>query len=343
MRLGIVVNVLGSKQANTTTYKLAAEAISMGHDVWVMSTGNFAYNPDESTGARARTVPSGHYTSAQFVQALQSDQAITKWILLDDLDILLLRSNPVVQYPWAQSAGIRFGRMAMRRGVLVLNDPNGLARAMNKLYLQTFPEVVRPRTLVTRDLDRVSDFLAQEETMILKPLQGSGGRDVFIVKRGDEHNLARIFEAVSRDGYVIAQEYLPAAADGDTRLFLMNGVPLQHKGKYAAVRRIRVGDDIRSNIHAGGREGRAELDDATLQVADMVRPQLVKDGMFLVGLDVVGDKLIEINVFSPGGIGAANRFENVNFLHSILAALERKVHYSQLYRRNISNVELATL
>ncbi len=80
----------------------------------------------------------------------KSDKAIDKWITLDDLDVLLLRSNPSVQRAWAQSAGIHFGRLAMRHGVIVLNDPNGLAKAMNKLYLQTFPEMVRPRTLVTR-------------------------------------------------------------------------------------------------------------------------------------------------------------------------------------------------
>ncbi len=92
----------------------------------------------------------GRYTSARFLDVFKSDKAIDKWITLDDLDVLLLRSNPSVQRAWAQSAGIHFGRLAMRHGVIVLNDPNGLAKAMNKLYLQTFPEMVRPRTLVTR-------------------------------------------------------------------------------------------------------------------------------------------------------------------------------------------------
>ncbi len=152
-----------------------------------------------------------------------------------------------------------------------------------------------------------------------------------------------IFESVSRDGYVIAQEYLPAAAEGDTRLFLMNGMPLRHKGKYAAFRRVRSGDDIRSNIHAGGRLRRAELNDTMFELAEMVRPRLVEDGMFLVGLDIVGDKLMEINVFSPGGLGSAQKFEKVNFTHAVLEALERKVDYMRYYRRNFSNVELATL
>jgi glutathione synthase len=343
MKLGIVVNVMDSNESGATTYRFAAEAVSAGHEVWLISTGNLSYNANDTIGAYARSVPPGNYTSAKFLEATKSSAAINRWISVDDLDVLLLRNNPAAQKPWAQSAGIHFGRLAMRHGVIVLNDPNGLAKAMNKLYLQTFPEMVRPRTLVTRSLSRIEKFLDDEGTIIIKPLQGSGGTGVFLVKDQVEHNLEEIFESVSRDGYVMAQEYLPAAAEGDTRLFLMNGLPLKYRGKYAAFRRIRTGDDIRSNIHAGGRLRRAELNDTMFELAEMVRPRLVEDGMFLVGLDIVGDKLMEINVFSPGGLGSAQKFEKVNFSRAVLAALERKVQYMSFYRRNFSNAELATL
>jgi len=344
MKLGIVVNVMDSDEAGATTYRLAAEATNGRHDVWVMSTGNLAYNPDGTIGAFARAVPSGRYTPKQFLDVFSDRQkAVNKWITLDDLDVLLLRSNPSVQRSWAQSAGVHFGRLAMRRGVIVLNDPNGLAKAANKLYLQTFPERVRPRTLITRHLGRVAAFLKREGVIILKPLQGSGGAGVFIVRHEEKRNLKDIFTSVSRDGYVIAQQYLPEAVEGDTRLFLMNGIPLRYKGKYAAFRRVRTGDDIRSNIHAGGRLRRAELNGTMLQLAEIVRPRLVEDGMFLVGLDIVGDKLMEINVFSPGGLGSAQRFEKVNFAQAVLKALEQKVQYMRSYRRQFNNVDLATL
>ena len=343
MKLGIVVNVMDSGDAGATTYRLAAEAISLGHEVWVLSTGNFVYHPDDRVGAFARTVPPGRYTSAKFLAAFLGSKAIERWIDVDELDVLLLRSNPSVQSAWAQSAGIHFGRLAMRRGVIVLNDPNGLSTAMNKLYLQTFPESVRPRTLVTRSFARVEQFLEEEGRIIIKPLQGSGGKGVFMLRHGEGANLEKIFAAVSRDGYAIAQEYLPAAAEGDTRLFVMNGEPLLYKGKYAAFRRIRTGDDIRSNIHAGGRLRSANLDDTAFRLAEMVRPRLVADGMFLVGLDIVGDKLMEINVFSPGGLGSAQKFEKVDFTQAVLSGIERKVQYMRYYRRNFSNVELATL
>jgi glutathione synthase len=164
-----------------------------------------------------------------------------------------------------------------------------------------------------------------------------------MVRPEDRPNLNQMIDAVSRDGYVIAQEYLPLAVEGDTRLFVMNGRPLLYKGQYAAFRRIRTGDDIRSNIHAGGKLGPARVDDAMLRLADMVRPRLVEDGMFLVGLDVVGDKLMEINVFSPGGLGSAQKLEKVDFTGAVPAAIEHKVQYMRFMRRNFSNREMATL
>ena len=100
---------------------------------------------------------------------------------------------------------------------------------------------------------------------------------------------------------------------------------------------------MRSNIHAGGKLARADITEKHLRIAEIVRPKLVQDGMFLVGLDIVGDKLMEINVFSPGGLGSARNFEKVNFSRTVIHALERKVDYMTFYRRNFDNVEVATL
>jgi glutathione synthase len=228
--------------------------------------------------------------------------------------------------------------------VIVLNDPNGLAQAVNKMYFQLFPEEVRPATLITRDRDEIRNFAKELGTdIVIKPLQGSGGQGVFMVRLNDLGNLNQMIEAVSRDGYVIAQQYLPDAAEGDMRLFVMNGAPLRYKGKYAAFRRLRSGDDIRSNIHAGGKKGQALVDERALRIVEIVRPKLVADGMFLVGLDIVGDKLMEINVFSPGGLGSAQTFETVNFSNAVIDAIERKVQYMGFYQRNFNNVDMATL
>ena len=123
----------------------------------------------------------------------------------------------------------------------------------------------------------------------------------------------------------------------------MNGEPLRHKGRYAAFRRVRSGGDMRSNLHAGGTLAKATLTDDDFRLAEIVRPKLVQDGMFLVGIDIVGDKLMEINVFSPGGLGSAQKLEGVNFNDAVVDSLERKVSYMGYYRRNFENVDLATL
>jgi glutathione synthase len=313
-----------------------------------MGVGDLAYDPDERVFARARSVkPKKKYASgAAFLKELQGPKALQERVCLNDLDILLLRNVPSDDFerPWAQSAGIVFGRQAMVGGVVVLNDPDGLARASNKMYFQSFPEEVRPRTLITRDKAEIREFHREQGgTIVLKPLSGSGGSGVFLVRKEDGANINQVVESISRDGYVIAQEYLPAAVEGDTRMFLMNGAPLRYKGKYAAFRRARSGDDMRSNVHAGGKIEKAIIDENALRIAEIVRPKLVEDGMFLVGLDIVGDKLMEINVFSPGGLGSAQKFEGVNFSHAVLDALQRKGDYMRWYRRDFSNNEMATL
>ena len=344
MKLGMLSNVLDADVAGQTTFRLALEAVNRGHDVWLLSTGNFAYEPNDKVGAFARRIPPGTYKSIEKLgPALKSKAASAKWMTVDELDVLVLRSNPVSQKPWAQFAGVNFGRLAMRHGVIVLNDPNGLAKAMNKLYFQTFPEEVRPKTLITRSADRIREFAAAQGTIVIKPLQGSGGANVFIVRDRDIPNVQQMIDAVSRDGYIVAQEYLAAAVEGDVRLFLMNGQPLIHKGKYAAFHRVRSGDDVRSNVHAGGRIRKATLTEDAFRLAEMVRPRLIEDGMFLVGLDIAGDKLLEVNVFSPGGLGNAQRLESTNFNEAVIAGIERKVEYMKHYRRSCSNVALATL
>jgi glutathione synthase len=349
MRIGFMVNDVKTEQAGYTTVRLAMAAINRGHEAWFMGASDFAYDPDDIIRARARTVAGSRYKSSEtFAADLQGKKrSRTERITVDDLDVLMLRNDPSTETAfraWAQTVGINFGRVALRHGVIVLNDPNGLAKAMNKMYFQLYPEEVRPKTLITMDRDEIRNFVSEMGgTAVLKPLQGSGGAGVFLVRPEDKANLNQMIESLTRDGYAIAQEYLPAAAEGDTRFFVMNGRPLRYKGRYAAFRRVRMGDDMRSNIHAGGKLRAAEITDEHLKVVEIVRPKLVQDGMFLVGLDIVGDKLMEINVFSPGGLGSAQKFEKVNFTHAVIDALENKVNYMQFYRRSFDNVEMATL
>ena len=247
MRIGLVVNDIKSEQSGYTTTRLGMAGVNLGHEMWVMGVGDLAYDPDDRVSARGRAVPEGkkYKTSEAYLKALQGGRARKERIVLDELDILMLRNDPsedMTARPWAVTAGIIFGRMAMRSGVVVLNDPDGLAKATNKMYFQDFPEEVRPKTLITRDRDEIRAFAREMGgNVVLKPLQGSGGQGVFLLRQDDLSNLNQIVETIARDGYIIAQDYLPAAAEGDTRLFLMNGQPLRYRGKYAAFRRIRRG------------------------------------------------------------------------------------------------------
>jgi glutathione synthase len=349
MRVGFVVNDVMTEDSRYTTTRLSFSAARRGHEAWVMGVGDFIYDVDGTISAWARAAPGSRYKSTEtYLKAVQGDDAAQERLKIDDLDVLLLRNDPAddaAERSWAQTSGILFAQLAVKRGVLVLNDPFSLANAVNKTYFQHFPEAVRPATVITRDADEVRSFVKQQGgKVVIKPLQGSGGQGVFLVDSEDGSNLNQIIEAISRDGYIVVQEFLPAAEKGDLRLFVMNGRPLERDGKYAAFRRFNAGQDIRSNMHAGGKPRRAKVDDGVLELVEMVRPKLVQDGMFLVGLDIVGDKLMEVNVFSPGGLGSAQELHEVDFTVPVIEALERKVSYRTSYAESpLSNLDLATL
>lgn len=348
MKLGFVVNDVLTEKAAYTTTRLAMTAVKMGHECWLLGVGDFIYSADGSICARARRPAGKQYESLEaFLEELQSDEAEGERVSVDDLDVLLLRYDPAEEKrerPWAQTAGVLFGEMAMSRGVIVLNDPRALASALNKTYFQQFPEVVRPKTCISRNAAEIKEFIGrQQDTVVIKPLQGSGGQSVFLIRQDDTANLNQIIEAVSRDGYCIVQEYLPAASEGDVRLFVMNGRPLMRDGRYAAFRRVNKSGDVRSNMHSGGQSEPVEVTEQMLRLVEAVRPKLVRDGIFLAGLDIVDDKLMEINVFTPGGLGSASAFAGVDFCETVIEALQRKVLYQNYYARRIDNTELATL
>ena len=325
MKIGMFVNDVASEQPTYTTTRLAHAALGRDHEVWYIGAGDFACDPDDAVRARAWPVPCG----ATDVESLLDGAADAdrRRLTVDDLDVLLLRNDPaddLVDRPWAQTAGILFGDLAARHGVTVVNDPTGLGRARTKLYLEHLPPEVRPASLITRDVDEVRAFVEQRGgAAVLKPVQGSGGSGVFIVKSDDQVNLDQMVEALARDGYLIAQELLPEASEGDTRLFLVDGRPLRSDGVYAAFRRLSADGEARTNMRVGGTVEPADVDDAMLELADRIRPQLVEDGIFFAGLDIAAGRLLEVNVFSPGGLGSVQRMTGVDFAPVVIEALEQ--------------------
>lgn len=349
MKIGFVVNDVDTEMPKYSSTRLAMAAANREHEVWLMGVGDLAQNPEGQVVAKARGPGSKTYRSLKtFLTDVQGEPELQgEAIVVDELDVLLLRNDPAddaQDRPWAQTSGILFGQIAASHGVMVFNDPVHLADAINKTYFQHFPEEVRPKTLISRDIADIKDFIADcGGRAVLKPLQGSGGQGVFLVDQDGKLNVNQIVETLIRDGYAVAQEYLDAAEEGDVRMFVMNGVPLEVDGQHAAFRRVNVNDDVRSNMSAGGEAKPVKVTPEMLQLVEMVKPKLVQDGMFLVGLDIVGEKLMEVNVFSPGGLGSAGEIGEVDFASKVIEALEHKLVLRDGYGRSLPNVALATL
>jgi len=328
MTITFVVNQVRKEVAGYTTTALALEAHRRGHTVYYTGVGDLVYLPDGNLGAHCRKVPDREFRSRHtLLEAIVAEEK--QLVHSDSWDVLWLRNDPAADMerrPWAQDAGMLFGQLATHHGILVLNNPDGLIKASNKMYLQYFPESVRPQTVITRNMADVEAFYRdQQHRIILKPLKGSGGKNVFLIDKKDDKNRKQIVEAICRDGFAIAQEYLPAAKKGDIRLFLMDGEPLTVEKKVAAIQRVQQAGEIRSNIHQGGTAKPAKMTETIRKITEAVGPLLKEDGMFLVGLDIVGDKLMEINVFSPGGLIHASEFHKVDFMGEVISAVERKV------------------
>jgi glutathione synthase len=346
MKIGFVVNSISTEEAWYDTTLLLATAAQRGHDVYLMGVGDLKYMANGHMGASAVKVPGGKPRSLEnFLKQVQGSTNERVEVSTESLDVIFLRNNPcedVGDRSWAQTAGMIFGQIAMEQGVLVLNDPYSLMTAFNKMYFQHFPEEVRPRTIISRNPDDIKEFYKQEgEKIILKPLQGSGGKDVFLMDNST--NLNQIVESINRYGYVIAQEYLPAAKDGDVRVIIMNGKILEIKGKAAAMHRKGKEDDIRSNLHAGGTPQKAQVTDTIRKLCNMVAPKLKMDGMFMAGIDIVGDKIMELNLDSPGGIVSMEKLEKEKYASAIIEAIERKIEYQKYYMGKLPNAYLATL
>ena len=347
MRICMVINKINTEGPHYATTLMAQKLHNRKHDVYYIEIDDLSYYPEGCTGGLAcKAAPKTFRTTESYLENLKTNASKKEKITTKDIDIMWLRNDPADENKtraWARVAGISFGQMAVNENVLVLNDPFGLSKALNKIYFQQFPKEVRPETIITRNKKEINDFfLANNKSIVVKPLFGSGGKSVFQVNENNVKNLNQMIEAISQDGYIVAQEYVPESEKGDTRVFLMNGNIISYQGKYAAIRRKNADDDIRSNLHAGGIAQKAVITDEILKITRLVRPYLIRDGMFLTGLDIIGSKLIEVNVFSPGGLYSACKFEETDFTKPLIESLEHKLYIKSLYN-DIDNQQLATL
>jgi glutathione synthase len=239
-------------------------------------------------------------------------------IELGDLDVILMRKDPPFDMEYVYTTYIL--DRAKLAGALVVNAPQALRDMNEKAYTAWFPECT-PLTLVTRSMTQMKAFLVEHGRIVVKPLDGMGGRSIFVISEGD-NNANVIFETLTDYGqrFAMAQVYIPEIALGDKRILLIDGEPVPY-----ALARIPTGDDNRGNIVAGATTKGQELSDADRRICARVGPVLRDQGVLFAGIDVIGDYMTEVNVTSPTGIRELDRKFDLNIAGLMFDAIEQRL------------------
>lgn len=236
-------------------------------------------------------------------------------IPLDQLDVIMMRKDPPFDQEYIYATYLL--ERAESMGVYVINKPQSLRDANEKLFTAWFPQCCA-ETLVARESERIRTFLQEQGEIILKPLDGMGGTSIFRLQQGDP-NLSVILEMMTHYNtrYVMAQKYLPAIVDGDKRILLVNGEAIPY-----ALARIPLQGETRGNLAAGGRAEGRPLTDRDRWIAEQVGPTLREKGLVFVGIDVIGDTLTEINVTSPTCVQELDRQFGLNICGQLMDHIE---------------------
>lgn len=246
------------------------------------------------------------------------DLAERRDIRLGDLDVILMRKDPPFDMEYIYSSYIL--ERAELAGSLVVNRPQSLRDMNEKAYTAWFSQCA-PVTLITRSMAEMKSFLKEHGRIVVKPLDGMGGKSIFVVASGD-NNANVIFETLTDNGrrFAMAQVYIPEIRDGDKRILLVDGEPIPY-----ALARIPSADDNRGNLVMGAvGEGR-ELSDSDRRICAEVGPVLKERGVLFAGLDVIGDYLTEINVTSPTGIRELDAQFGLNIAGTLFDAIEKRL------------------
>jgi glutathione synthase len=294
-----------------TSYALMLEAAARGHEVWTCLPEHLGLVGDDAITEAAPTA---------VVEATTPREAFTVGAYsthrLADFDVVLMRKDPPVDVNYLHATWI----LDHARGkTLLVNDPRGLRELNEHLAVLRFPHLT-PATIVTRSADKLRAFQAEQGgTIVVKPVDGYGGLGIFVVRDGDP-NSSSILETSTGAGsrWTLAQKYLPEAVDGDKRIILADGEPV------GAVLRVPASAEARGNLHVGGRAVKTEVDARDKEIIAEIAPFLRDHGQILVGLDVIGGMLTEINITSPTGVRHASRLDGHNVAAPIVDCFEQK-------------------
>ena len=291
-----------------STFALALEAQARGHALFHYEPGDLAFR-DGRLYARVQPLQVKREKGNHFSlgQAEKLD--------LSTVDIVLMRQDPPFDMAYITATHLL---EHIHPGTLVVNDPREVRNAPEKLFVTHFDGVL-PETLITSDRAEIEAFRNRYEDIIVKPLFGNGGADVFHIAPGDENlnALLEMFAAKYREP-IIVQRYLPEIRRGDKRIILVDGEPA------GAVARIPAEGDARANFHAGGRARRTVLTAREREICAAIGPALRERGLVFVGIDVIGNHLTEINVTSPTGIQEINRLDGIEIEKRVWDAIEKR-------------------
>lgn len=298
--------------AGDSSYALMVEAAARGWEVWTCQVEHLGLVGDDAvcdawpTGVVQAATPAAAFT-------LGAPQALR----LGDFDVVLMRKDPPVDVNYLHATWI----LDHARGkTLLVNDPRGLRELNEHLAVLRFPQLTPP-TIVTRSADRLRAFQREQGgAIVVKPVDGYAGLGIFVVRDGDP-NASSIIETSTGAGtrWTLAQRYLPDAVNGDKRIVLVDGEPV------GAVLRVPGAAEARGNLHVGGRAVKTSIDARDREIIAQLAPFLRSHGQVLVGLDVIGGMLTELNITSPTGIRHITQLDGVNVAGMVLDGLARLV------------------
>lgn len=284
--LGVVMDPIGSiKYSKDSTLAMLLAAQARGWELHYMEMADLLLADGE---ARALMRPLRVYADAGHWFELGEGSVQP----LHTLDVVLMRKDPPFDMEYIYATYLL--EMAEQRGTLVVNRPQSLRDANEKVFTSYFPQCTPP-TLITRRADQIRDFLQQHREVILKPLEGMGGASIFKVSR-DDPNTSVIIETLTEHGnrYAMAQRFIPEISAGDKRILVIDGEPVPF-----ALARVPAKGELRGNLAAGGQGVGVALTERDYWICSQVSPILREKGLIFAGLDVIGDYLTEINVTSP--------------------------------------------
>ena len=300
--------ILGVDIDADTTFRLAEEAQARGHEL-------FHYGPDSLAFEEGRITARGQRMTVQRVRGAPAILGDTEVVDLAEWDVVWLRQDPPFDMHYITTTHLLD---RLRGTTLVVNDPFWVRNYPEKLMVLDYPDLTPP-TAIARDLATIRAFKERHGDIILKPLYGNGGAGVFRLTEEDRNlsSLYELFTTFTREPLIV-QKYLPAVTQGDKRVLLVDGEAV------GAINRVPARGEVRSNMHVGGRPEKAELTPRDREICAAIGPRLRDKGQVLVGIDVIGDRLTEINVTSPTGIQELERFDGINVAARIWEAVEAR-------------------